>query len=130
MSKINKLHNLAESVDSLLLKEAQERIKNRSWLKYSQKIAVVVLHTIKSKKISQKELADKMDVSPQYVNKLLKGREKLNLETIAKLEEALNISLIEISMPKKTDKPKGKLIKIDFKRNISRGNFDTFKIAK
>lgn len=130
MSKTKKLHNLAGSIDSTLLKEAEERIKNRSWLRYSQKIAVVVLHAIKSQKISQKELAEKMDVSPQYVNKLIKGREKLNIETIAKLEEALNISLIEVSMPKNEDKPKGKNIKIDFKRNISKGKFDTFKIAK
>ena len=37
-----------------------------------------------------------MQVPPQYVSKLLKGQENLTLKTIAKLEKALNISLIHI----------------------------------
>lgn len=37
-----------------------------------------------------------MDVSPQYVNKIVKGKENLSLETIAKIEEALGISLISV----------------------------------
>ena len=39
-------------------------------------------------------LAQMIGVSPEYMNKILKGQENLSLETIAKLSEALNIELI------------------------------------
>ena len=111
-NKVNKLHDLATIVDKDIVKDAKERIKNRDWLKYSQRIAIVVLTSLKAQKISQKELAERLGVTPQYVNKLVKGREKLNLETIAKLETALNIKLIEILMPKTAKKQRGKVINI------------------
>ncbi|OFX81522.1 MAG: hypothetical protein A2W86_08230 [Bacteroidetes bacterium GWD2_45_23] len=38
-----------------------------------------------------------MDVSPQYVSKIIKGRENLSLETIWKIEEALGITLISVN---------------------------------
>ncbi|MEI6595881.1 MAG: helix-turn-helix transcriptional regulator, partial [Bacteroidota bacterium] len=49
---------------------------------------------LRAKNISQKELAEKIGVSPQHVNKIVKGRETLTLETISKLEVALEISLL------------------------------------
>ena len=111
-NKVNKLHDLATIVDKDIVKDAKERIKNRDWLKYSQRIAIVVLTSLKAQKISQKELAERLGVTHQYVNKLVKGREKLNLETIAKLETALNIKLIEILMPKTAKKQRVKVINI------------------
>jgi ribosome-binding protein aMBF1 (putative translation factor) len=36
-----------------------------------------------------------MKVSPQQINKIVKGQENLTLETISKLEIALNIQLID-----------------------------------
>ena len=39
----------------------------------------------------------RMDVSPQYVSKIVKGKENLSLETIWKIEEALGITLISVS---------------------------------
>ena len=47
--------------------------------------------------ILQKELALRMDVSPQYVSKIVKGKENLSLETIWKIEEALGITLISVN---------------------------------
>ena len=37
-----------------------------------------------------------MGVSAQYINKIVKGSENLSLETISKIERALNIRLIEV----------------------------------
>ena len=48
--------------------------------------------------ITQKELSERMDCSPQYVSKVLKGSEKLTLETISKLEECLKIDLIKSAL--------------------------------
>ena len=46
--------------------------------------------------MTQKKLAEIVGVSPQYINKVVKGRENLTLETIVKMEKALGIALIEI----------------------------------
>ncbi|MBA7572223.1 hypothetical protein ES708_13999 [subsurface metagenome] len=71
--------------------------KNKAWLDKSAKIALKILRTLREHSISQKELADKLGVSPQYINKAVKGNENLSLETITKIEGVLGISLISIS---------------------------------
>ena len=45
--------------------------------------------------MSQKQLAEKMNCSPQYISKVLRGRENLSLETLTKIENALKISIIK-----------------------------------
>jgi transcriptional regulator with XRE-family HTH domain len=50
---------------------------------------------LKQKGWSQKQLAENMKVSAQQINKIVKGKENLTLETISKLENALGIVLIE-----------------------------------
>ena len=50
---------------------------------------------MKYQNISRQELAERMGCSPQYVSRLLKGEENLSLETICKLEEALNIAILQ-----------------------------------
>ena len=52
------------------------------------------MHRLEELKMSQKELAEKMKCSPQYVSKLLKGSENLTLDTISKLEECLDLNLV------------------------------------
>ena len=37
-----------------------------------------------------------MGVSPQHISKIVKGQENLTLETITKLESALNVILVEV----------------------------------
>jgi transcriptional regulator with XRE-family HTH domain len=93
MVNIDKLNKLATQ-DESWLQEANQRQENRGWLKHSQKIAVKVLRTIREKGIKQKELALMLGVSPQQVNKIVKGKENLTIETIFKLENALGVSLI------------------------------------
>lgn len=69
---------------------------NKSWLDKSAMVAVNILEALKTKGWSQKDLAQKMKVSAQQVNKILKGQQNLTFETISKLENALEISLMEI----------------------------------
>ena len=77
------------------MKKAKKRRKNRSWQRKSQGIASRVLTTLKEQNMQQKELAEALDVSPQQVSKIVKGRENLTLQTITKLEQVLGISLFE-----------------------------------
>lgn len=70
--------------------------KNKEWLDKSAEIAVRILSTLRKQSLSQKDLADMIGVSPQYVNKVVKGQENLSLETICKIEKALQVSLAEV----------------------------------
>jgi ribosome-binding protein aMBF1 (putative translation factor) len=127
MANLNTLKAIAK--DDKALEKIKDRINNRIWLKYSQKVALIVLNEIELKDISQKELALKMEVSPQYINKLVKGKEKLNIETISKLETALNINILTISEPRKPE-PKGRVVNVDFSVDLSIDQFSTPHTAK
>ncbi len=76
------------------------RIANQDWLCVSQQIAFDVLEKLDELMWTQKDLAEKMQVSPQYVNKLVKGKENFTLETLVKLVRVLGIEiLIKPSLP-------------------------------
>lgn len=74
--------------------DAEWRRNNWPWLRHSMKIAAKVLLEMKQQGITQKALAERMNCSQQYVSKIVKGQVNMSLETISKLEEALNICLI------------------------------------
>jgi transcriptional regulator with XRE-family HTH domain len=69
---------------------------NADWMDKSALIAIKILSTLRSQSINQKILAESIGVTPQYINKLIKGHENLSLETICKIEKALGITLIAI----------------------------------
>ena len=48
--------------------------------------------------VTQVELAKRMGCTQQYVTNLLKGSSNMTLETIARLENALNIDLIKSAL--------------------------------
>lgn len=94
---IEKLRRIAQPVSHETRQEADYRRENQDWLRKSAQIAFVVRRELRNRCISQQELAERMNVSPQYVGKLLKGKDNLTLETIAKLEKALGVPLIKVS---------------------------------
>lgn len=79
---------------------ARQDMSNRAWLDKSFEIALLILARVKELNWTQVKLAQEMNVSPQYVNKIVKGRENLTLETIALLETVLGIKLIAIETNK------------------------------
>jgi ribosome-binding protein aMBF1 (putative translation factor) len=89
-----KLSTLASDQPSDWKAKAKYRRDNREWLKKSAAIAVQVLDALKAQNISQKELAERMNVSPQQISKIAKGQENLTLETISNLEIALGLQII------------------------------------
>jgi transcriptional regulator with XRE-family HTH domain len=94
--RIEKFLALVSDENSGFEKKALWRKANKNWLDKSALIAIKILRAISDQGISQKKLADKMEVSAQYINKIVKGSENLSLETISKLEMNLGIQLIEI----------------------------------
>lgn len=73
---------------------AEWRRANREWIRRSQEIAVRMLDKMDQMHLTQKALAERMGCSQQYVSKVLKGQENLSLETITKIELALNIDIL------------------------------------
>jgi transcriptional regulator with XRE-family HTH domain len=82
--------------DTEWLAEAQWRQDNEEWLDISFEIAVKIGSILKQKNMTQKELAEKMACSPQFISTLLKGSENLTLETICKIEKVLESKLINV----------------------------------
>lgn len=78
----------------------QWRTENKDWLELSFSIALCVVDEMERTGITQKELAKRMQVSPQQVSKILKGSENLTLETICKLNSVLGIQLIRLHLLK------------------------------
>lgn len=97
----NKLKRVSKS-DNTWIKKAKYRQENKAWLDISFAIAVKIMSQLEENKKtkefpkSQKELAEAFGSSPQYINKLLKGTENLQLETITRIERILNIHLIQV----------------------------------
>jgi ribosome-binding protein aMBF1 (putative translation factor) len=97
MSSKNKLEQIfGEIRESKWNGSASLRKENRHWLRYSQELALAILEHLDQTNMTQKALAEKMNVSPQLVNKWMKGNENFTLETISKIEAVLGIKLLNI----------------------------------
>ena len=55
---------------------------------------MMMLDRMEELHMSQKQLAELMGCSQQYVSKVLKGQENLSLETLSKIERCLNLQII------------------------------------
>ena len=69
-------------------------MQNKSWLRHSQRIAVRMLEKMDELSMTQKQLANMMGGSQQYVSKVLKGQENLSLETMSKIANCLKLSIL------------------------------------
>jgi transcriptional regulator with XRE-family HTH domain len=94
MSNKEKFLTLVSKENSKSLEINRERIRNRAMLRESQQIAMKVLSRLDELGWPQKELADRMSVSPQYISKILKGKENLTIETQIALQEILDIPVL------------------------------------
>ncbi|MDE6271124.1 MAG: helix-turn-helix transcriptional regulator [Muribaculaceae bacterium] len=74
---------------------AEWRKANKSWLRYSQRIAMMMLDKMEELGLTQKSVAERMGCSQQYISRVLKGTENLSIETISKIEVALGLEILE-----------------------------------
>lgn len=136
----NKLNKIAPKSTSKWQEKAKWRETNESWLDKSAEIALKILRSMRANNMSQKELANILGVSAQYVNKIVKGKENLTLETICNIERVLKIELIVIpSFHMKTKLDKGavtspfrkerlrRTITAAFTKHYSTQQYDTYK---
>ena len=91
---VSKLKEHQSLTPSKWRENAEWRMENKSWLRCSQHIAMMMLDKMEELGMTQKQLAELMGCSQQYVSKVLKGQENLSLETLAKIERCLQISIL------------------------------------
>ena len=91
---ISKLKAHQSSTPSKWRENADWRTANKPWLRYSQRIAMMMLDKMEELGMTQKKLSELMGCSQQYVSKVLKGQENLSLETLTKIERCLQISIL------------------------------------
>lgn len=113
MANIQNLTNFKKLVSKELasdkiVKDVLFYEENKEWLDRSANIAIKILSTLRHNRKenrfpnTQKDLAEIMNITPQQVNKMVKGTENLTLETISRVEKALDIQLIDLhNEPKK-----------------------------
>ena len=77
---------------------AQWRRDNEFWLTYARHITLQVLRRMEEQSVTQVEVARRMGCTQQYVSNLLKGSSNMTLETIARLEKALDLDLLKSSL--------------------------------
>lgn len=92
----NKLEALVSKTPSKWIEESNKRFEDKEGLRYSQQVAVRILRTLREKNLSQKDLADLLKVTPQTVNKWVKGSENIGLFTIGRIDKALGIKLMHV----------------------------------
>ena len=95
MSKATEFLNNNQSATPSKWREAAEwRRKNENWLKYARVITMKTMQAMDKQSVTQSLLAERMGCSQQYVSNLLKGNSNMTLETISRIETALDIDLI------------------------------------
>jgi transcriptional regulator with XRE-family HTH domain len=91
-----KLKDISSGEKSDWVVRAKEKLAKAGARRIARKLALRVLALLEEKAMSQAELAKKMGVSRQQVGKIVKGKENFTFETVAKLEEALGVTLLSI----------------------------------
>ncbi len=94
MTNKEKFLTLVSKEKTNTLEKNKERIRNRAMLRESQQIAIKVLKKLDELNWTQKDLAKAMEVSPQQINKIVRGQENLTLGTLRKLQDLLDIPVL------------------------------------
>lgn len=92
---LTKLKVHTSEMPSKWREKAEWRNANKTWLRYSQRIAMIMLDKMEELGLTQKSVAERMGCSQQYVSRILKGTENLSIETISKIETALGLEILE-----------------------------------
>ncbi|MDE5920306.1 MAG: helix-turn-helix transcriptional regulator [Paramuribaculum sp.] len=92
------LNRHRSSTPSEWRKKAEWRIANKDWLRYSQRIAMMMLDRMEMLGLTQKSVAERMCCSQQYISRVLKGTENLSIETISKIEAALELDILNTAV--------------------------------
>ena len=100
MTNKEKFLALVSKEETKTVERAKARLANKKYSKLSNLIAFEILERLDTLGWKQKDLAEKMGVSPQQVNKWVKGNENFTIETLVNLSEVLGVELIAVAPDK------------------------------
>lgn len=70
--------------------------ENIEWRILSEKFALAVMRLLRHQKKNQIWLANELDKSPQYISRLIKGKENLSLKSMASIQAIFNTEIVSI----------------------------------
>lgn len=80
---------------SRFAENARWRKENAGWLRWSRNVALAIIDYMQANDLKRADIAKRLNVSPQYVSRLLSGTENLSFKSIANIEEKLGINCME-----------------------------------
>jgi ribosome-binding protein aMBF1 (putative translation factor) len=95
---LKKLESVTATDSGKWKERVARKANNPRALEKSRVIAINILSQLRKLGMSQKDLADKLQVTPQTVNSWVKGNSNFTIETIVRIEEILEVELIGVSM--------------------------------
>lgn len=97
MTNKEKFLALVSDDQSKTVERAKARVDCRKFSRLSNLIAFKILERLDELGWKQIHFAEKMNVSPQQVNKWVKGKENFTIETLVNMGEILGIELIQVN---------------------------------
>lgn len=83
------------STPSKFEEEARWRQENEIWLRMSRSVALTIVDYMQENHLSRAEMAKALEVSPQYLSRILSGTENFSIKSVAKIEATLGVSCLE-----------------------------------
>jgi len=112
MTNKEKFLELVSDKETDTLKRNRARIQKRNMLRESQIIAMKILNRLDELGWTQKKLAEQIGVTPQQINKIVRGKENLTLETQTELQDVLDIPILASFYENKMKEVQSKEIKV------------------
>lgn len=86
------------------ISKSKFEIENEEELLACRRIILKIVRYMKDNNMSQKDLAEKLNVSPQYINKLIHGQDlNLKITTALRYGRILGVKLVEIPKDERTE---------------------------
>jgi ribosome-binding protein aMBF1 (putative translation factor) len=93
---LQKLESVTATESSKWQERASRKAENPKALEKSRIIAINILAQLRRLGMTQKDLAEKLQVTPQTVNSWVKGNSNFTIDTIVRIEEVLGVELIGV----------------------------------
>ena len=83
---------------SKFTEDAKQRRENEAWLKWSRGVALAIVDYMQENGLTCADIASKLDVTPQYVSRILSGTTNFSFKSVTEIERKLGISCMGAAM--------------------------------
>ena len=83
---------------STFVVDAKKRQENALWLKRSRRVALAIIDYMQANHLSRNDIAERLEVTPQYVSRILSGKINFSFKSVSEIENRLGISCFDSAM--------------------------------